>query len=129
LYCTVHYQVYLHRQDNNAAESLTNIHNNSANNEPRDVSAAGNVGGDHAINNNNHDVALVTTLVILKLFTTAVVLGLMYTLTISRAWGMLLVILTMAHHHPVETTALKLDGLIILSRVSLLLLGTLVVVI
>ena len=33
--------------------------NNSANNEPRDVSAVGNVGGDHAINNNNRDVALV----------------------------------------------------------------------
>jgi hypothetical protein len=26
---------------------------------PRDVSAVGNVGGDHTINNNNHDVALV----------------------------------------------------------------------
>ncbi len=34
-------------------------HNNSANNEPCDVSAVGNVGGDHAINNNNRDVALV----------------------------------------------------------------------
>jgi hypothetical protein len=30
---------------------------------------------------------------------TAVVLGLTYRLTISRAWGTLLVILTMAHRH------------------------------
>ena len=59
LYCTVHYQEYLRGQDNNAAESLASIRNNSANNEPRDVSAVGNVGGDHAINNNNRDVALV----------------------------------------------------------------------
>ncbi len=58
-YCTVHYQEYLHGQDNNAAESLASIHNNSANNEPHDVSAVGNVGGDHAINKNNRDVALV----------------------------------------------------------------------
>ena len=46
-------------KDNNAAESLASICNNSANNEPRDVSAVGNIGGDHAINNNNPDVALV----------------------------------------------------------------------
>ncbi len=59
MYCTVQHQVYLHGQDNNAAESLAGIHNNSANNEPCDVSAVGNVGGDHAINNNNHVVALV----------------------------------------------------------------------
>ncbi len=58
-YCTVCYQVYLCGQDNNAAESLASIRNNSANNEPRDVSAVGNVGGDHAINNNNCDVVLV----------------------------------------------------------------------
>jgi hypothetical protein len=49
-YCTLHYQLYLRGQDNNAAESLTRIRNNSANNEQRDVSAVGNVGGDHAIN-------------------------------------------------------------------------------
>jgi hypothetical protein len=59
VYCTLHYQLYLHGQDNNAAESLASIHNNSANNKPRDVSAVGNVGGDHAINNNNRDVAFV----------------------------------------------------------------------
>jgi hypothetical protein len=59
LYCTIHYQEYLCGQDNNAAESLTSIRNNSANNEPCDVSALGNVGSDHAINNNNRDVALV----------------------------------------------------------------------
>jgi hypothetical protein len=59
LYCTVHYQEYLRGQDNNAAESLASIRNNSANNEPRDVSAVENVGGNHAINNNNRDVALV----------------------------------------------------------------------
>ncbi len=32
-YCTVHYQEYLRGQDNNAAESLASIRNNSANNE------------------------------------------------------------------------------------------------
>ncbi len=59
MYCTVYYQEYLCGQDNNAAESLASIRNDSANNEPGDVSAVGNVGGDRAINNNNHDVALV----------------------------------------------------------------------
>ncbi len=44
--CTLHYQLYLCRQINNAAESLPSICNNSANNEPCDVSAVGNVGGD-----------------------------------------------------------------------------------
>ncbi len=58
-YCTVHYQEYLRGQDNNASESLASIRNNSANDEPRDVSAVENVGGDHAINNNNRDVTLV----------------------------------------------------------------------
>jgi hypothetical protein len=62
MYCTVHYQEYLREQDNNAAESLASIRNNSANIEPRDVSAVGNIGGDHAINNNNHDVALVNNI-------------------------------------------------------------------
>jgi hypothetical protein len=56
LYCAFHYQEYLHGQDNNAAESLASILNNSDNNEPHDVFAVGNVGGDHAINNNNRDV-------------------------------------------------------------------------
>jgi hypothetical protein len=59
LHCTVHYQIYLHGQDNNAAENLASIRNSSANNEPHDVSAVGNIGGDHAINNNNRAVALV----------------------------------------------------------------------
>jgi hypothetical protein len=59
LFCTLHYQLYLHGQDNDAAESLASIHSNSGNNEPCDVSAVGNVGGDHAINNNNRDVAVV----------------------------------------------------------------------
>jgi hypothetical protein len=58
-FCTLHYQLYLRGQDNNAAESLASIHNNSGNNELGDVSTVGNVGGDHAINNNNHDVAFV----------------------------------------------------------------------
>ncbi len=75
-FCTLHYQLYQRGQAHNDAESLTSILNNSGNNEPRDVSAVGNIGGDHAINNNNHYVAVVKTLVILKLFTTAVVLGL-----------------------------------------------------
>jgi hypothetical protein len=128
MFCTLHYQLYLHRQDNNAAESLASICNNSGNNEPLDVSAIGNLGGDHSINNNNRDVTFVNNVGDLKLFTTAVVLGLTYTFTIGWAWGASLVIMTMAHHHPVETMALKLDGLIMLSRMSLLLLGTLVVV-
>ena len=59
LFCTLHYQLYLRGQDNNAAESLASICNNSGNNELLDVSAVGNVGGDHAINNNNRDVAFV----------------------------------------------------------------------
>jgi hypothetical protein len=59
LCCTLHYQLYQHGQENNSAESLASIRNNSGNNEPRDVSAVGNVGGDHAINNNNCDVAIV----------------------------------------------------------------------
>ncbi len=58
-YCTVHYQEYLRGQDNNAAENLASIRNNSASNEPHDVSAVGNIGDDHAINNNNRDVVLV----------------------------------------------------------------------
>jgi hypothetical protein len=58
-YCTLHYQLYLCGQDNNATESLASICNNSANNEPRDVSTVGNIGGNHAINNNNCDVAFV----------------------------------------------------------------------
>jgi hypothetical protein len=59
-FCTLHYQLCLCGQDNNAAESIASIHNNSGNNEPGDVSAVGNVGGDHAINNNNRDVAFVS---------------------------------------------------------------------
>jgi hypothetical protein len=58
-FCTLHYQLYLRGQDNNSAESLASICNNSGNNMPDDVSAVGNVGGDHAINNNNHNVAFV----------------------------------------------------------------------
>jgi hypothetical protein len=57
-FCTFHYQLYQHGQENNAAESLASIRDNRGNNEPHDVSAVGNVGGDHAINNNNHDVAV-----------------------------------------------------------------------
>ncbi len=55
---TTHYQLYQRGQANNAAESLASIHNNSCNNEPRDVSAVGNVVGDDTINNNNHVVAI-----------------------------------------------------------------------
>jgi hypothetical protein len=58
LFCPLHYQLYQRGQENNAAESLASICNNSSNNEPCDVSAVGNVGGDHAINDNNHDVAV-----------------------------------------------------------------------
>jgi hypothetical protein len=58
-YCTFHYQLYLCGQNNNAAESLASIRNNSANNKPRDVCAVGNVDGDHAMNNNDCDVAFV----------------------------------------------------------------------
>ncbi len=42
--------------------SLASICNNSANNGPRNVSAVGNVGGNHAINNNNRDVAFVSNI-------------------------------------------------------------------
>ncbi len=65
-YCTVHYQEYLRGQENNAAESLASIRNNSnnsANNELSDVSVVENIGGDHAINNNNRDMALVNNVV------------------------------------------------------------------
>jgi hypothetical protein len=58
LFCTLHYQLYQRGQENNAAESLASIHYNIGNNELGDVSAVGNVGGDHAINNNNCDVAV-----------------------------------------------------------------------
>ncbi len=60
-FCTLCYQLYQRGQENNAAESLASIRNNSGNNEPCDVSAVGNVGGggDHAINNINRDVAAV----------------------------------------------------------------------
>ncbi len=58
MFCTHHYQLYQRGQENNAAESLPSVRNNSGNNEPRDVSPVGNVSGDHAINNNNHDVAV-----------------------------------------------------------------------
>jgi hypothetical protein len=61
-FCNVHHQLYQCWQENNAAESLATIRNNSGNNEPRDVSAVGNVGGDHAINNNNHNVAVVNNI-------------------------------------------------------------------
>jgi hypothetical protein len=38
-FCTLYYQLYLRGQDNNAAENLASIRNNSGNNEPHDVSA------------------------------------------------------------------------------------------
>ncbi len=60
LFCTLHYQLYQCGQENNAPESLASIRNNSGNNEPCDVSAIGNIGGDHAININNRDVAVVS---------------------------------------------------------------------
>ncbi len=59
MFCTLHYQLYQGGQENNAAKSLASVHNNSGNNEPCDVSAVGNVGGDHDINNNNRGVAVV----------------------------------------------------------------------
>ncbi len=61
-FCTLHYQLYQRGQENNAAKSLASICNNSGNNEPRDVSAVGNVGSDHAINNNNRDVAVMNNI-------------------------------------------------------------------
>jgi hypothetical protein len=59
---TLHYQLDLCGQDKNAAESLSNIRNNSGNNELCDVSNVGNIGGDHAINNNNCNLAFVTNI-------------------------------------------------------------------
>ncbi len=99
LYCTVHYQEYLCGQDNKAAESLASIHCNSANNEPHEVSAIGNVDGDHAINNNNRDVALVNNIGVTEIIFNSCGTG--PDVSISRAWGRLLMILTMVHRHPV----------------------------
>ncbi len=62
MFCTLHYQLCQHGQESNAAESLASIRNNSGNNEPCDVYAVGNVGGDYAINNNNRDVAVVNNI-------------------------------------------------------------------
>jgi hypothetical protein len=59
LFCNLHSQLSQCGQDNNAAESLASIRNNSGNNKPCGVSAVGNIGSDHAINNNKHDVAVV----------------------------------------------------------------------
>ncbi len=59
MYCTLHYQLYQCGQENNDADSLASICNNSGKNELCDVSAVGNFSGDHAINNNNCDVAFV----------------------------------------------------------------------
>jgi hypothetical protein len=61
LHCSFHYQHYLHGQDN-AAESLVSIRDNSFDNEPHDVSAVGNIGGDHTINSNTPDVAFVNNI-------------------------------------------------------------------
>jgi hypothetical protein len=83
LYCTFHYQLYLHGQDNNAAESLARICNNSANNESCDVHAVGNVGGDHTINNNYRDVAFVNNVGDTEIIHDSCGTGLTYTLTIS----------------------------------------------
>ncbi len=125
-FCTLYYQHYLRGQDNNAAKSLASICNNSGNNEPRDVSAIGNVGGDHAINNNNRDVAFVNNIGDTEIIHDKCGTG--PDVHIDNQSGVGDFVMTMAHCHPVETMDLKLDGLIILSRVSLLLLGTLVVV-
>jgi hypothetical protein len=80
----MYYQLYLHGQDNsNAAESLASIRNNSASNEPYDVNAVGNVGGDHTINNNNRDVAFVNNVGDTEIIHDSFGTGLTYTLTIS----------------------------------------------
>jgi hypothetical protein len=57
-FCTLHYRLYQCGKENNAAQSLASIRNNSGNNDPRDVTDVGNVGGDHAIINNNRDAAV-----------------------------------------------------------------------
>jgi hypothetical protein len=125
LFSTLHYQLYLRGQDNKAAESLAI---NSGNNEPHDVSAAGNVGGDHAINNNNHDVAFVNNVGDTEIIHNSCGTGPGVHIDNWLGIGTSLVIMTMAHRHSVDTLALNSDGLIILSHMMLLLLGTLVVV-
>ncbi len=129
LFCTLHYQLYLHGQDNNAAESLASIHNNSANNEPCDVSAVGNIGGDHAINKNNCDVAFVNNVGDTEIIQDSCGTG--PVVHIDNWSGMGDAIGdgdngSLSHN---VGNCFKLDGLIILSRVSLLPLEILVVVI
>jgi hypothetical protein len=128
LFCTLYYQLYQRRQENNAAQSLTSIHNNSGNNEPCDVSAVGNVGGDHAINNNNRDVAVVNNVGDTEIIHNSCGTG--PDVNVDNWLGVVdvVVIMTMDHHPLVEMTALKSDRLILLSRMMLLLLETLVVV-
>jgi hypothetical protein len=122
--CTLHYQLYLHGQDNNAAESLASICNNSANNELHDVSAVGNVGGDHAITNNNRDVAFVNNVGDTEIIHNSCGTGPDVHVDNQLGMGDVVGDNDMAHRYPVYTMALKSDGLIILSHVSLLLLGT-----
>jgi hypothetical protein len=99
--CIVHYQIYLRGQDNNAAESLASIRNNSAKNEPRDVIAVGNVGGDHAINNNNRDVALVNNLGDTEIIHDSCGTGPDVHVDNQSGMGDVVGDMTMAHRHPV----------------------------
>ncbi len=128
LFCNLHYQLYLRGQDNNAAESLASFYNNSGNNEPHDVFAVGNVGGDHAININNHDVAFVSNIGDTEIIHDSCGTGLDVHIDNWSGMGDIVGDNDNGSPPPVETTALKLNSLIILSRMMLLLLGMLVVV-
>jgi hypothetical protein len=128
LFCTLHYQLYLCGQDDNAAERLTSIHNNSGNNEPHDVSAVGNVGGDHAINNNNRDVAVVNNIGDTEIIHDSCGTG--PDIHVDNQLGVVDVVGDNDNGSPSRSgdNGFEVRQLIILSRVMLLLFGTLVVV-
>ncbi len=129
LFCTLFYQLYQRGQENDAAESLASIRYNSSNKEPCDVSAVGNVGGDHAINNNNRDVAVMNNVGDTEIIHESCGTG--PDAHIDNRSGVGDIVGDNDNSSPSpggDNTALKLDSLIILSHVMLLLLGTLVVV-
>ncbi len=113
---------------NNAAESLASIRNNSGNNEPGVVSAVENIGGDHAINYNNRDVAFVKNVGDTEIIHDSCGTGPEVHVDNWSGVGEVVGDNDNGSPSPGVDNTLKSDGLMILSRVSLLLLGTLVVV-
>ncbi len=128
LFCTLHYQLYQRGQDNNAAESLASIRNNSDNNELCDVSTVGNVGGDHAINNNNRDVAVVNNVGDTEIIHDSCGNGPYINVDNWLGVGDVAGDNDNGSPSPGGDSSFKVDRLIILSPVMLLLLETLVVV-